>query len=220
MPGTGASQILKYRDFASGLHVKGKTIVEVLCSEPIREIVEALIGRDADMRFTSTMTKTKEKNHPLDWHQDAGYDRDPRHLKFSFWMALTDSGKENGGLRIIPGSHKPGLVKHITSRNMPPDLEIETVDEGSGIDLEVAAGDAVVLSPFVHHSSHPNVSGELRMALLAGFMRPKEKYHDFELKGSFTYLREGRISWERVKDRIPNADPESPRQADISQEEK
>jgi phytanoyl-CoA hydroxylase len=197
-PNYSSLKTREYRDFAAALHLKKDSVVGLLTSNPIAEIVEALLGPNADLRFTSSMTKTKEKNCALDWHQDAGYDKDPDHPKFSFWIALTDSRKDNGCLRIIPGSHKAGLAKHILSKSFPPDLEIETVDESKSIDLEMRAGDAVVLSPFVHHSSWPNLSGDIRVALLAGFMQPKEEYLGFELKASFTYLRKSVMHWEKI----------------------
>jgi ectoine hydroxylase-related dioxygenase (phytanoyl-CoA dioxygenase family) len=144
------------------------------------------------------MTKTREMSSALDWHQDAGYSRDPEHLCFSWWIALTDATRENGGLRILPGTHKPGLAKHIPSRRFPPDKEIETVDEAGALDVDLAAGDAIALDPFVFHASWPNVSGALRIGLLAGFMLPKPEYLDFEKKAGFAYARGGEPRWERL----------------------
>lgn len=102
--------------------------------------------------------------------------------------------------RIIPGSHLQGPVTHILSRNFPPDLEIDTIDETQAEDVEMEPGDILALDPNIFHSSRPNHAGRLRMALIAGFMRPKREYLDFEKKGSFRYLRDGRRVWSRVTD--------------------
>lgn len=141
-----------------------------------------LLGPDIDLRFTSTMTKTAEKPCALDWHQDAAYDSDPEQTQFSWWIALTDAMRANGGLRILPGTHKSGLAKHIPSRRFPPDKEIGLVDETRAMDVDLAAGDAIALDPFLFHASWPNASGALRMGLIAGFV----------------YARGGGPRWDRL----------------------
>lgn len=196
-------QLLKtrqYRDFANGLHITSEAVVDFLRGPPFEAFATQVLGADVDLLFTSTMTKTKERPSALDWHQDSGYDKSPGHPRFSFWVAITDSKKDNGCLRIIPGSHLQGRVKHILSRNFPPDLEIETVDASLAEDVEMEPGDILALDPDIFHSSRPNHAGRLRMALIAGFMQPKKEYPDFEKKGSFRYLRGGRRVWSRVTD--------------------
>lgn len=187
-----------YRDSAADLHLNRPSVAGLLRSPPFRELNARILGPDVDLRFTTTITKTAERACAMDWHQDAGYARDPGHEMFSWWIALTDATRENGGLRILPGSHKGGLAKHVPSRRFPPDKEIETVDETGALSVDLAAGDAIALSPLVFHASWPNASGAWRMGLLAGFMRPKTGYLDFEKHAGFAYARGGQPRWERL----------------------
>lgn len=187
-----------HREFSTELHMKSQRVADFLRAEPFPSLIRGLIGEDSDLSFTSTMTKTAEKNAHLDWHQDAGYDRFPGHLKLSFWIALTDSRRDNGCLRIIPGSHRGGLVPHIPSRTLEYDKEIETVDESLAEDVEMEAGEMLLIDHHLFHASWRNESGRLRMGLLAGFMRPKAEYLEFEKKGACRYLRKGRPVWSRV----------------------
>src|SRR5688572_21052906 len=101
-PGYDASRF--YTDFAYGLHRTGAGVRRLVTGDPFPHIAARLLGGDVDLRFTSTLTKTAEKGAPVDWHQDAAYDPDPDHPKFIAWIAITDSRKDNGCLRIIPGS--------------------------------------------------------------------------------------------------------------------
>jgi hypothetical protein len=185
-----------YRDFAAGLHLKKESVRDLLRTPPFLGLAGQLLGPDVDMRFTSTMTKTRERPSALDWHQDAVYDADPDHPKFLVWIAITDALPENGGLRILPGTHRNGLAKHVLSRRFPPDKEIENVDEGMSVDAALRAGDAIAFHPFVQHASWPNVSGALRIGLIAGFMRPKAEYSGTEKRVGFAYLRGGEACWE------------------------
>ena len=188
----------EYRDYAPALHLKKKSVINLLCSIGISDIVKTLIGGDADLRFTTTMTKTVDRAESFDWHQDSAYDRDPEHLKLTCWFAITDSLKADGCLRIIEKSHIHGFVKHVESKRHFPDKEIESVDEADAIDVEMRKGDMLVINPFLFHSSWPNVSGQTRVALLAGFMKPKKEYLDFEINASRQYLRNFEKQWEKV----------------------
>lgn len=188
-----------HRDFAVNMHLHSPRIAAYFRGEPFRTAVGRILGKDADLRFSSTMTKTAEKSAHLDWHQDSAYDKDPEHDKFSFWIALTDSVKDNGCLRIIPGSHAKGLVPHIPSRTLAYDKEVESLDESLALDMEMEPGDMVVLHRHIIHASWPNLSGRLRMGLLVGFMPPKEKYAEYE-GGAFRYLRGGKPVWSKVSE--------------------
>jgi ectoine hydroxylase-related dioxygenase (phytanoyl-CoA dioxygenase family) len=198
-PGYQANKARYHRDFAVNMHLRSDLIAGYLQGSPFREVVARVLGADADLRFTSTMTKTAEMSAHLDWHQDSAYDKDPEHDKFSFWIAITDSKRDNGCLRIIPGSHAAGLVPHIASRTLAFDKEVENLDESRAQDVEMEPGDMIVLHRYMVHASWPNRSGRLRMGLLAGFMPPKREYMPFE-NGAYRYFRDGRPVWSRVSD--------------------
>jgi ectoine hydroxylase-related dioxygenase (phytanoyl-CoA dioxygenase family) len=188
----------EYRDYAPGLHLHKPSVVALLRSAPMADLVRTLIGPDADLRFTTTMTKTAERSESFDWHQDDAYGADPEHPKLTCWFAISDSMKADGCLRIIEKSHHQGLVKHVDSRLHFPDKEIEVVNEADAMDVEMHQGDMIMMSPLLFHSSWPNTSGNTRIALLAGFMKPKMDYLEFERKASYRYLRGSETRWERV----------------------
>jgi ectoine hydroxylase-related dioxygenase (phytanoyl-CoA dioxygenase family) len=171
-----------------------------LQGEPFRALVAAVLGPEADLRFTTSLTKTAELPAHMDWHQDDGYARDPEHDKFSFWIAVTASRLEDGCLRIIQGSQNRGLLPHVQSPGYPREKTAEGVDESLAEDVEMEPGDILMLHRHVLHASWPNRSGRPRMAMLAGFMPPKREYLDFEKLGAFRYFRGGFPVWERISD--------------------
>lgn len=99
---------------------------------------------------------------PGGWHQDGGrpvpeMERpQPRlSLKVGFW--LTDiSQVENGGIRIIPGSHKG---------DRPPDLH----SEDDILQLQVKAGTAVLFDRRMWHARGINTSDITRKVLFLGY---------------------------------------------------
>lgn len=184
-----------YTDFAYGLHKTGPGVQRLFRSDPFPDLAACLLGPDVDFRFTSTLTKTAEKGGHVDWHQDAAYDPDPDHPKFIAWIAVTDSLRDNGCLRVLPGSHRDGMAAHGPSATHARDKAILAPREEDALDVEMEAGDVILLHPFLHHASRPNASGRLRIGLLAGFMLPKKGYLPVERDQSFRYLRGGRREW-------------------------
>ena len=99
---------------------------------------------------------------PGGWHQDGGrpvpeMERpQPRlSLKVAFWLSDV-SEIENGGIRIIPGSHK---------LDRPPDLERE--DEI--LQVTTKAGTAVLFDRRMWHSRGTNISDVTRKVLFLGY---------------------------------------------------
>ncbi|MBT3341978.1 MAG: phytanoyl-CoA dioxygenase [Gemmatimonadetes bacterium] len=100
---------------------------------------------------------------PGGWHQDGGrpvpeMERpQPRlSLKVAFWLSDI-SQPENGGIRIIPGSHK---------WDRPPDLEIDRDDI---LQVQVPVGTAVIFDRRMWHARGHNSSDITRKVLFLGY---------------------------------------------------
>ena len=74
---------------------------------------------------------------------------------------------ENGGLWVVPTSH---LLGHIPT----PDghLPAGSFDEAAAVPVVLAAGDAVLFSPFTVHGSGLNSGSTPRRVLINGFACP------------------------------------------------
>lgn len=99
---------------------------------------------------------------PGGWHQDGGrpvpeLERpQPRlSLKVAFWLSDI-SDIDNGGIRIIPGSHK---------LDRPPQVE----DESAILQLQVPAGTAVLFDRRMWHARGVNTSEVTRKVLFLGY---------------------------------------------------
>jgi hypothetical protein len=82
----------RYRRSASELHLDSDTFAQFVQHECFLDICVELLGMDVDLRFSSTMTKTKSHGSFLDWHQDAGYDKDPDPYldRLTCWTAISE----------------------------------------------------------------------------------------------------------------------------------
>jgi hypothetical protein len=123
---------------------------------------------------TDTVFRIKEPGSGTryGWHQDAArIEVDPCFI--IAYVAITDSTPENGGLRVIPGSHRTplpfevvvnddGQARRKVSRTL-------NVSEAEAVDLTLAPGEAIFFSGLLVHGSAPNRGAERRIAVLTDY---------------------------------------------------
>ena len=126
-------------------------------------------------RFTSGYIISKPPGGPaLFWHQDWWGWRHPisrtgRIAQIALFLYLTDTRRENGCLRVIPGSHRrPHPLHDVIDAHDPALAAVENPDDPAfashpdEVDVPVAAGDVVIADARLVHGAHPNRSGEER----------------------------------------------------------
>ncbi len=127
------------------------------------------------------ISKPPEVAPPLFWHQDGilwdqpiSYTDIPH--QFFLMYYLIDTNRENGCLRVIPGSH---LNRH-RLHGFPPaqSIEFNKSDEDSHpalqedpdeVDVPAKAGDLVIGDARLLHSAHPNRSSQRRTVITLWF---------------------------------------------------
>ena len=142
-----------------------------LIAWPGLQTMFARLGFD-DTRFTSGYIISKPPGGPaLFWHQDWWGWRHPisrtrRIAQIALFLYLTDTRRENGCLRVIPGSHRRSHPLHEVID--AHDTALATVENPhdpvyaphpDGVDVPVSAGDVVVADARLVHGAHPNRSG-------------------------------------------------------------
>ena len=128
-----------------------------------------------DTRFTSGYIISKPPGGPaLFWHQDWWGWRHPisrtdRIAQIALFLYLTDTTRENGCLRVIPGSHRrPHPLHDVIDAHDPALATVENpgapayASHPDEVDVPVSAGDVVVADARLVHGAHPNRSGRER----------------------------------------------------------
>jgi ectoine hydroxylase-related dioxygenase (phytanoyl-CoA dioxygenase family) len=137
--------------------------------ELYHQIVRRYIGEDVAVFRSMFMNKPAYWDQTLPWHQDIGQgwgiDDNPT---ITIWLALDEATAANGCMQIVPSSHRHGVIneKHM----LPPEKEAEYAPPQEVIDLEVAAGEAVLLHNFLLHRSGENPTSDTRRAFSMTFM--------------------------------------------------
>jgi len=114
------------------------------------------------------MTKHPGFSSVTSWHQDIRYWSFDRPELISTWLALGPETRENGGLLVIPGSHK----LHLDRGRLDAALFLRTdlAQNKSLIDkavvVELMAGDMLFFHSTTFHAAGQNATGEIKRSLV------------------------------------------------------
>jgi len=147
-----------------------------LISDPrLVEPMRSLVGNDSISLWTAKLNfKQAHFGSGFGWHQDSPYwihassvvDQLP-----NVFVALDSSREENGGLRLIRGSHRRGVLPGLADGSQLEGFYThpDEVDNARVVAPNLAAGSLVFFSPHIVHGSKPNTSAQQRRALIATY---------------------------------------------------
>jgi ectoine hydroxylase-related dioxygenase (phytanoyl-CoA dioxygenase family) len=160
--------------------------------------LEELIGPDLVLKSTRIIYKHGGSAAYVGWHQDGITEGLEDGRAPAVWLTLTDATVENGCLRVVPGSHRLGLLPHDSSPDLKPlpgratpavenwhrahgdelsqRITSHSPNSDSGFDLVMRPGEMSIHHPVVLHGSNANRSTGPRIALSASYSTP-ELYH-------------------------------------------
>ena len=153
---------------------------EIVHHEGILDAVECLIG--PDIILTNTVLFIKEPNslHHVTYHQDATYMGLEPQDSLTAWIALTESTRENGCVRMIQGSHLLDIQQHMDTFGEDNILtrgqQIENIDEEHALDIELEPGQMSLHHARTIHGSRPNKTADRRIGIaLQSFAHPSTR---------------------------------------------
>lgn len=186
------------QDFIPSPHIPGFVDGLVDCQDwldfaaipEVLDAVEALIGPDFLMWGSAIFGKPGVTGKATPMHQDGEYWPIKPLASVTVWIALDDTGPDNGCLRVVPGSHRTKrLYRH--RRDDDPRLTLnQVVDDSaakieSAVDICLEAGQFSIHDVHLLHGSAPNTSPNRRAGLTYRYM-PTTSHFDHELAGEMT----------------------------------
>ena len=143
---------------------------ELADSQPLRALVDPVLGKNAKVVRGIFFDKTPVANWKVPWHQDTMIAVRARQdvTDFSAWsvkagvvhvqppiailagilavrLHLDDTDETNGALRVIPGSHLHGLLED--------DAIQQWKEQGKAVTCSVPRGGALLMRPLLLHAS-------------------------------------------------------------------
>lgn len=140
------------------------------------DAVEDILGSDILIDGTLVFFKPPQDSSYVSWHQDSVYSGWHLTPSTSAWIAITASNRANGCLRVLPGSHKQGLLDHDNVRDDPDLLNRRgerikmVVDESQTKDVVLQPGEISLHHSTIIHGSNPNTSDEPRIGFIVRYV--------------------------------------------------
>lgn len=150
--------------FYSNIFFKSRKLQEFLSQPCLVDFLKTVIGPDFWVRWDQAVYKGPGAPE-FPWHQDNGYNA-LKDEHYQLWIALSKMNAERGGLWLVPGSHKRGLLLHENVGNHMVYLG----PTENAVCLEAEVGDVVLFSSRMLHYTSPNVSNHGRWAYVAEYM--------------------------------------------------
>jgi ectoine hydroxylase-related dioxygenase (phytanoyl-CoA dioxygenase family) len=159
------------------------------------DCLEDLLGPVILLRHTRIFYKYPQSEAWVGWHQDGVTEHLLEGQAPAIWLGLTDATVENGCLRVVPRSHRLGMLSHwsrqtrdeLASSGMSDrepgsadgddnelSVKLAKVPEGldAPFDVVMKAGEMSFHHPLALHGSNPNASAGPRIGLSATYSTP------------------------------------------------
>jgi phytanoyl-CoA hydroxylase len=152
--------------------------VRLVTDSRLLDIAERFLGPDLACFTAHYVCKPPQDGQPVLWHQDGAYWKLKPMTAVAAWVAVDESTRENGCLRMVPGSHDlpiypPSVrtdIANMLYSQTREDVVRSWVDQAGVVDIELLPGDVSVHHPNILHCSEPNTSAKRRCGLDIGYI--------------------------------------------------
>lgn len=165
-----------------------QAFLDLAMNPDIVDLVAQVIGPDVVLWGCHVFCKPAQEGYETPWHQDGHYWPIRPLANCTVWVALEPSTRENGCLRVIPGSHvgkqlHPHLHEDRTDLTLNQRMADGAFDENDAVDIELEPGQMSLHDIYMIHGAQANRSGIRRTGVALRYM-PGSSLFDRSLKPS------------------------------------
>jgi phytanoyl-CoA dioxygenase PhyH len=148
-------------------HFRDPRLLDFLLSDEVLDLVEPITGPNIALWSSHFICKDPYSGRATPWHEDSAYweGRLSAYDKIvTVWLAIDASTRENGCMRVIPGTHNNGFSDYgdvDSSLNTFP-TEIKSVDEAKAVYFELQPGECSLHDSRIIHGAEANTSPKRR----------------------------------------------------------
>lgn len=136
--------------------------------------IQDLLGDKVRLFRDALMMKPARHGSAKPYHQDSAYWRIEPMTLCSIWLALEDATPENGCMRVIPGSHKNGVIEHRRLEDFM--VTDDHIDYSKEIAVPLHKGGVLFFHSLLLHATSPNTSGFSRRAMVVSYMGARHRW--------------------------------------------
>ena len=184
----------RFADYCPAILAFDTWFLGVARTPAILDMVEQIVGADFALWNSSFFAKPARVGSRTPWHQDGEYWPVRPLATCSVWIAVDAATRENGCLRVIPGSHRRrALGKHdhndANGLSLPLEIRADEYDESAARDVLLEPGQVSLHDVFLIHGSEPNRSERPRRGMTLRYMPTTSVY-----RRDLATRRQGRLA--------------------------
>jgi ectoine hydroxylase-related dioxygenase (phytanoyl-CoA dioxygenase family) len=173
-------------------HMLVPWISDLIHNPKLLDAVEDVLGPNILCWNTQFFAKKAHDPRFVSWHQDSTYYGLSSNEVVTAWVALTPSRRENGCMRVVPGSHKAQVPHNDTfdeNNFLTRGQEIAVeVNEADIVNVELEPGQMSLHNVRTFHGSEANTADYPRIGFAIRYI-PTHVYQTTGLRDSATLVR-------------------------------
>lgn len=144
-------------------HFEDERLLEFLLADEVLDLVEPILGPNIGLWASHFICKDPYVGRATPWHEDSSYwnGRLSRFDKIvTVWLAIDRSTKENGCMRVIPGTHHNGFSEYenVDAKMNLFMTQIKNVDDSQAVYFELEPGECSLHDSRIIHGATANSS--------------------------------------------------------------
>lgn len=167
------------KETMSGWHFKHRWAYELATHPNIIDPISEILGPNVLLWAMNFWYKAPNNEKFIPWHQDYHYWPMEPAINATAWVTLGFSLKENGCLKVIPGTHT-SYIRHVATDEAASTfdhrLDGTQYDESKAVDVEMTPGQICFFNERTVHGSEKNTSNIPRVAFSLRFTVPEVKF--------------------------------------------
>ena len=163
-------------------HFRDPRLLDYLLSDAMLDLVSPIIGQDIGLFSSHFIAKEPRTGRPTPWHEDGAY-WDGKFDRFddlvTVWLAIAPSTKQNGCLRVIPGTHENSAASTYEAIDAEANTFAEGitgVDESRAVDFELQPNQASLHHAKIIHGAEANASDTWRVGYAIRYYSQAMRY--------------------------------------------
>lgn len=178
-------------------HFRDERLLEFLLSEEALDLVEGIIGPDIILWSSHFISKDPYTGRKTPWHEDSAYWKgrfDKYDNIVTIWLAIDQSNKENGCMRVIPGTHSNGFSEYedVDKKVNTFHAQIKDLDESKAVYFELEKGECSLHDSRIIHGATANTSPHRRCGYTMRYISASTKVNPERNEGWKFWLARGK----------------------------
>jgi hypothetical protein len=177
-------------------HFRDPRLLGFLLSAEALDLVEPITGPDIALWSSHFICKDPYTGRATPWHEDSALWQgrvDNYDNIVTVWLALDRSTRENGCMRVIPGTHHNGFSRYVQADSATHtfDTQIERVDEAKAVYFDLERGECSLHDSRIVHGAAANTSPHRRCGYTMRYLPATTRVIPERNRGHLLWLARG-----------------------------